>query len=348
MFLSNIFDNLQMSMTGAAFDAAQTALHYRKRGDGRLQFVPSASNQSMWVRAGIRIGSQLAFATASQWYPMHLRRKAQQRMREGTAKQRDEMVKVISNGHKANEEMHNPQGVVLKYRGEQANEGLLLWIAGKNRNTFQFHTYWDQRIKGLGGFSSGNNSGKSVNGTLLQEDTKVEVMGTCAFMDLGAEVTSHSSKNVILTKVQGRDYSRKELISNGDLDFTVKGSIVSNFPDVYPYEEVSKFLTLMQHKGVIQVYNLMFQQYNVTQILIKDFSMSQRIGFKNVQPYSFTCVAVEPDKEVEIVEDTLGAMDVEIQANKKEGWGKQLLDKVKSTAADQAVLLMDDLTAGTI
>ena len=86
----------------------------------------------------------------------------------------------------------------------------------------------------------------------------------------------------------------------------------------------------VQHKGVIQVFNLMFQQFNVTQILIKDFNMGQNEGFKNVQPYSFTCVAVEPDDAVNVVQDTINGTNLEISQMKKQGWAKVLLDKVKA------------------
>ena len=71
---------------------------------------------------------------------------------------------------------------------------------------------------------------------LYTSNTKIEVPGSIAFCDLGATVSSQSSNNLILTKVQGRDYSRKELVSGGDINFTVTGKIVSNYPDIYPYE----------------------------------------------------------------------------------------------------------------
>ena len=138
------------------------------------------------------------------------------------------------------------------------------------------------------------------------------------------------------------------MISGGDINFTVTGKIVSNYPDVYPYAEVSKFITLMQHKGVIQVFNLMFQPFNVTQILIKDFNMGQNEGFKNVQPYSFTCVAVEPDDAVNVVQDTINGTNLEISQMKKQGWAKVLLDKVKASAANQAAQMIESLTSNTI
>jgi hypothetical protein len=175
--------------------------------------------------------------------------------------------------------------------------------------------------------------------------TVLEVAGDPVFLDLGATVTCQSSNNLVLTKVQGRDASRKELISGGDMNFSVTGKIVSNYPDVYPYADVSKLITLLQHKGVINVSNLMFQQYNVTQIIIKDFQMGQNEGFKNVQPYSFNCVGIEPSDAVTVVTDTINAADVQIGASKKKGWAKALLDQVKAAAANEAAQMVESLTS---
>ena len=137
-------------------------------------------------------------------------------------------------------------------------------------------------------------------------------------------------------------------MSGGDINFTVTGKIVSNYPDVYPYEDVSKFVKLMQYKGILKVYNILFQQYNVTQILIKDFQMGQDDGFKNVQPYQFTCVAVEPDEVADVVTDTINAQNITIAHQKKKGWTTLMLNQVKAAAANQAAQLVESLIADTI
>ena len=69
---------------------------------------------------------------------------------------------------------------------------------------------------------------------------------TLVWYDTTALVTINSDKNLIATRVQGRDYSRKELVSNGDIKFSVSGQITSGKPDIYPSEEVKKFIKVMQ------------------------------------------------------------------------------------------------------
>ena len=70
-----------------------------------------------------------------------------------------------------------------------------------------------------------------------KESGKVEPnskYGLITFVDLGPQVQLSSKNNIVLTTVQGRDYTRKEFISGGDLEFTINGRITSKYPDVYP------------------------------------------------------------------------------------------------------------------
>lgn len=73
--------------------------------------------------------------------------------------------------------------------------------------------------------------------------------GEVTFIDLQPAVQVGSKNNIVMTQVQGRDYTRKEYVSGGDLEVTINGKITSKYPDVYPDAEVSKFLKLMQFKG---------------------------------------------------------------------------------------------------
>ena len=47
--------------------------------------------------------------------------------------------------------------------------------------------------------------------------------GLVTFVDLGPQVQVSSRNNILLTRVQGRDYTRKEYISGGDLEITIQG-----------------------------------------------------------------------------------------------------------------------------
>lgn len=122
--------------------------------------------------------------------------------------------------------------------------------------------------------------------------------GLVTFVDLGPQVQVSSRNNILLTRVQGRDYTRKEYISGGDLEITINGKITSKYPDVYPEAEVSKFIRLVQYKGVIDCDNTVLRQFNISRLIIQGYTL-QPTDCRNVQPYSLNCVAVEPSEALE-------------------------------------------------
>ena len=123
--------------------------------------------------------------------------------------------------------------------------------------------------------------------------------GLVTFVDLQPQVQVSSKNNIILTTVQGRDYTRKEFISGGDLEISITGKITSKYPDVYPEAEVSKFLKLMQYKGVINCDNTVLRQFNIEKLIVLNYSFPPS-DCRNIQPYSLSCVAVEPSEAVEL------------------------------------------------
>lgn len=178
-------------------------------------------------------------------------------------------------------------------------------------------------------------SKKTVKAQVIKSDTLV-------WYDTTALINISSGRNIIITKVQGRDYSRKELVSNGDIKFSVSGQITSAIPDVYPEAEVKKFVKVMNYKGIIEVNNQVLDQLGISHIIITDFSLSPKEGYKSVQKYSFSAIGLQPEREIAITEDTI---DIYIQptpteTKKEDGPWKEMLknqlDGLKSMASDAA------------
>lgn len=342
-----LFNGAPSSMASLGASTMLNLTNYHRVG-GRLVFRSNGLNPTQLVAyAAKRTMMQMAFARLNDLYPKYLREldtmkaKAAYEKNQGRVKQ-----KLIQNGKRADASYN---GVSLTYRGKVFHEALVMWIKGEDSgsSTISIDSYWD-KIKGLSNVDA--YAKMKRNGNLL-ESTKLIVPTTQTdnvFWDLGATIQTQGGNSVVLTRVVGRDYSRKELVSGGDLKFTVTGKIASNYPDVYPTEEVQRFIRLMQYKGIIQVYHLMFQQFKVTQVMIQDFQMGEDEGFKNIQPYSFTCVAVEPDENTRIVTDTIETTNLQIRSMKKNGWSKTLLENVKKSAASQAAQLMEQLISDTI
>lgn len=96
------------------------------------------------------------------------------------------------------------------------------------------------------------------------------------------------------------------------MEIAITGKITSKYPEVYPEAEVSKFLKLMQYKGVINCENTILRQFKISQIIIQNYSLGTP-EYRNVQPYSLTCVAVEPSEAVDLI-----AADAERALTKEE------------------------------
>lgn len=160
--------------------------------------------------------------------------------------------------------------------------------------------------------------------------------------DTTALINLSSDKDLILTRVTGRDYSRKELVSNGDLNFSISGHISSNMPDIYPTKEVQKFRQIMQYKGIIEINNEFLDQWGVKKIVIKSFNLPQNEGNKSVQDYSFEAVGIQPDTEANVIEDTISIIDYTIQEetdnDESLAW-KDILKQQLETLKSQSVAL---------
>lgn len=148
-------------------------------------------------------------------------------------------------------------------------------------------------------------------------------------VDLAPKISVGSKKNLVKTTVQGRDYTRKELVSGGDRTFSVSGKIVSNIIDKYPTNDVRKFINIMEYGGIVQVNNMIFGQFNVDRIIIEDYRM-EPTDCKNEQPYSFTCVAVEPDTDVMIEADTIDLINYHIESRSPDAITNIALDHYNS------------------
>lgn len=147
----------------------------------------------------------------------------------------------------------------------------------------------------------------------IEPNTK---FGLVTFVDLQPVVQVSSKKNVVMTTVQGRDYTRKELISGGDLEISISGRITSKYPDVYPEAEVAKFLRLAQYKGVIDCENTILRQFKITRFIILNYTLNAP-ACRNIQPYTLTCVAIEPSEAVELKSAEQEKVDTAIKHTNK-------------------------------
>jgi len=163
---------------------------------------------------------------------------------------------------------------------------------------------------------------------------------TLVWYDCHALITPSSQRNIIIQQVQGRDFSRKELVSNGDTVFEAHGRIVCHTADEYPATEVKKFIQVMNYKGPVTVNSEITDKFNVSKLIITRYSIAPLKGMKNVQEYSFTAVALKPDSEVAVTEDIIKVNDnaMFIEDEIETAWVNFLTGRAEGYSTEKTVM----------
>lgn len=262
------------SLEGYLTDSARRALGMgaSQFQDGQVHYF--SKNKEILRRAAIQTVSQLAYGTLRS-YPRYLKYLEQKQIEKylqtksqtSIANKSGQYYKLISEQQAVAEKKQYTDSVV----GRVIKDYLELKISEEG-------VYFDSQ------------TGK------VEPNSKY---GLISFVDLQPQVQISSKNNILLTTVQGRDYSRKELISGGDLEINISGKITSKYPEVYPESEVSKFIKIVQYKGVIDCDNTILRQFNISRLIILNYTFLPS-EYRNIQPYTISCVAVEPSEAVEL------------------------------------------------
>ena len=106
-------------------------------------------------------------------------------------------------------------------------------------------------------------------------------------------ITIQMNKNIIETVIQGKDGSVKEYISDGDYNINIKG-VFTEAGGVYPEEDVNKLKEICQAKASIPIISAWLQQFDITDIVIKNYSFPQKEGFYNTQLFEIIAASDSP------------------------------------------------------
>lgn len=320
-FSSVVWDSLVYN-SGKAVNGMTNSLSYQylKNKDGNLIYKNNRAYKSVVVHIAKQTAAQLIEQTAKSIIPKYLRYIEKQSRQYVLTQQDKNIEKLIENNQ-----------IVEKNVGSiTTKEGKVIYAKDKYGTKIPeaLFVYYDSdsQISVTDNVLVGNNIIKETFST-----------ATVWHVDLAASVNVQSNKNVILTKVQGRDFTRKELISGGDITFSISGEIVGPDPGVYPSNDVKKFIQVMQYGGVLKVNHIVFDQFNVKQIIVTDYTLKQS-DCKNIQPYTFNCVAVEPDEEVVVTKDTIGVLNQIVTANPVENKIKLILNNKLGQVISNSVM----------
>lgn len=354
---TDIWGSLVLQTAGRGMDVAK-ALSLRRSAREGVIYRPSRAYKSRLALEASRLAIREAMNTIENLYSDYLRRvqKEQRKVTFDDQMRRNRtlienqllmvdeelgMIKDADSGQYiyATDQYGTliPEALILSYKGDEKIE---------------MPRYSGYPVDSAGNQRVGAERRKNVSDHRFSE--KLSTFLVC-HIDLAPEVSVSSDKNIVLTTVQDRDFSRKELVSGGDLIFKVNGIIQCDQPGVYPKAAVQRFMKTMQYGGIVDVHHFMFKYLGVTRVLIQDWSLDHP-DCKNVQPYSFSCVAVEPDEEIQI-KDTIKALDNELaQAPELDGWKKILVNdqfakvtqNLTSSLLNSSITELTELTSGRI
>ncbi len=347
-YFNSVWSNLTFNAGNAATQFVSSLNWRYQNTHGGIQYVSRSAYKSVLVHVAKQLAMSTLEGELNSLFPRY-EKYARDKMRDAVRVQQDENRKVlIANGKKSTEGFgfiiceggHKliaktkygtpvPEALILSYDDEvSVHYDDILW----DENSVESYT-----IKKKSTLEKLWNPGNEIEHTTQNYKAAPFDTKTVFHIDLTPKVTMSSRKNVILTKVQGRDFTRKELVSGGDLAYSVNGSIVSDDEGVYPTEAVKRFVKIMQYNGIVNVNFVSFGLLGVTKIIIQDFSLGV-VESKNVQPYSFTCVAVEPDDAIALQSDTISAINKDLAESQWDTWYKAILDNKLARMAVKTAL----------
>lgn len=330
----SVVDGLTAQATGIAMNALNSAISNGFQSKGPVRFyynydMGGGSVLNVMAKSAIGLASKLAQDEIMNQYKKLISKKSK------LSDSSNSMTKLIEDGNKADGsedplksgfgamKVNNGSNAVVATDayGNKCVDAIMLGIPLKNKISIS------QNVKETKGTKYATTSNSFSSDTLV-------------WWDCTAIITVNSDRNLIVTRVSGRDYSRKELVSNGDVTISVTGRLNSHLPDVYPTSEVKKFIQIMNYKGSVKVNSQILSMFGIDRIVIQNFNMPQKEGYKNIQEYTFTAIGMQPEKETKVSSDTIVAIEqalIDNSSDSKSDWEKMLdkkLDGIKSASTD--------------
>lgn len=114
-----------------------------------------------------------------------------------------------------------------------------------------------------------------------------------------AIVSFNTSKNIVTTKLQGRDGTVKEYIAAGDYIIEVKGLLTYDGLR-WPRDEAIKLRKFLEAKTSLEIAHEILNAFNIYEIVITDYNFPVT-PFINVLPFTFYAIS-EQKTELVIME----------------------------------------------
>jgi hypothetical protein len=109
-----------------------------------------------------------------------------------------------------------------------------------------------------------------------------------------ALITASKNKNIVVTKIQGRNGTVKEYVSDDDYTISIKGVLVGKYANVRPVDEIKKLENLCDSPLEVDIVSNFLADLNVLTVVITSHSKTQREGMRNVIDFEIQCLSETP------------------------------------------------------
>lgn len=109
-----------------------------------------------------------------------------------------------------------------------------------------------------------------------------------------ALISINKSKNIVVTKIQGRNGTVKEYVSDDDYQINIRGVIVGKYSNKRPIDEMKKLEDYCNFNREIDIVCNFLNDLNVQTVVIISHTKSQREGTRNVIDFEIQCLQETP------------------------------------------------------
>lgn len=150
-------------------------------------------------------------------------------------------------------------------------------------------------MKGMPVFDSITFKNPAGNNTqLFAQDNPSGLVDATDLTLITALISINKTKNIVLTKIQGRNGTVKEYVSDDDYQISIKGVIVGKYSNKRPIEEIKKLENYCNFNGEIDIVCSFLNDLGVNTVVITGHSKAQREGTRNVIDFEIQCLQETP------------------------------------------------------
>lgn len=96
------------------------------------------------------------------------------------------------------------------------------------------------------------------------------------------------------TEIQGRNGTVKEYISDGDYQITVRGSLNTEYPTVFPTDDIDLLNQFAKLKTSIPVSSRYLDIFGITDIVLERVDFIEKLGYRNEIDFEIAAVSDYP------------------------------------------------------